>query len=151
MTTAPVSTRPVLVAQPTAADYGLLIIRLVLAAVFIFHGSQKVFGAFGGPGMQGFTSMLESMKVPMPQVSAWVSALTELVGGAIMLIGTGARLAGILMCINMIVAIALVHYKAFSAQHNGMEYPLTLGCVCLGIALTGPGRITLDRMLSRRA
>ena len=134
----------------SAADLGLLVIRLVLAAVFIFHGAQKLFGAFGGPGMNGFIDSITALKIPVPQVSAWISALTEFVGGIIMVVGTGARIAAIFLCINMIVAIVKVHNTAFSGP-GGMEYPLTLACVFLGIALIGPGRITLDRLLSGRS
>jgi putative oxidoreductase len=131
----------------SAADLGLLIIRLALAAVFIYHGSQKLFGAFGGPGIEGFTGFLKSLNVPMPEVSAWLAALAEFVGGIILVLGTGTRLAVIPMIITMIVAIVKVHPSAFSAQNGGMEYPLVLGSVLLGLLLIGPGRITIGRLL----
>lgn len=129
-------------------DVGLLLIRLVLAVVFMFHGSQKIFGAFGGSGMQKFSETLTGLNVPMPTAAAWVAALTEFVGGIILVIGTGTRIAGLLLAINMAVAIILVHPNAFSAQNNGMEYPLTLGVVSLALVFTGPGRITLGRLFA---
>ena len=57
------------------ADLGLLLMRLMIAAVFLFQGSQKIFGVFGGRGMEDFAQGLESMNVPMPVVSAWAAAL----------------------------------------------------------------------------
>jgi putative oxidoreductase len=134
----------------STADLGLLIIRLALAAVFIFHGAQKIFGAFGGPGIEGFAGALESMKVPMPRLSAWLAAVSEFGGGIILLIGTGTRIAVIPMIFTMLVAIVKVHSKAFSLEHGGMEYALTLGCVLLGLLLLGPGRITLGRLLGAK-
>src|SRR5262245_37504504 len=124
-------------------DFGLLLIRLVLATVFLFHGSQKLFGAFDGPGIEGFTKVLEGMDVPMPSVSAWLAGLSEFVGGVFLVLGTGMRIAIIPTIITMFVAVIKVHSSAFSAQHNGMEYPLTLGVVLIGLLLTGPGRITI--------
>jgi uncharacterized membrane protein YphA (DoxX/SURF4 family) len=67
--------------QPVLADVGLLLIRLMLAVVFIYHGAQKLFGAFDGPGMENFTASLEKMNMPMPAVGAWAAALAEFVGG----------------------------------------------------------------------
>jgi putative oxidoreductase len=134
----------------STADLGLLIIRLALAAVFIFHGAQKIFGAFGGPGIEGFSGALESMKVPMPRLSAWLAAVSEFGGGIILLIGTGTRIAVIPMIFTMLVAIVKVHSKAFSLEQGGMEYALTLGCVLLGLLLLGPGRITLGRLLGAK-
>ena len=128
---------------PRSTDLGLLLIRLMLGAVGVFHGSQKLFSAFGGVGMQKFTEMLASMNVPAPQVSAYLAAITELGGGVLIALGIFPRLAAIAFAFNMAVAIKLVHSHAFSAQDNGMEYPLTLGIMALAIVVAGAGRYAL--------
>lgn len=136
--------------QSKLHDVGLLLIRVLPGVVFAYHGAQKVFGAFGGSGMEGFVGFLSSMNVPMPVVSAWAAALTEFLGGVALILGLGVRLVGWPLMFTMLVAAFMVHGKAFSAQNNGMEYPLTLAFVAAGLALTGAGRISLDALIRPR-
>lgn len=131
-------------------DVGLLLIRALPGVVFVYHGSQKVFGAFGGPGIEGFAVWLASMDVPMPTANAWAAALAEFGGGLSLLLGLGVRVMGVPLTITMLVAAFMVHGKAFSAQNNGMEYPLTLAFIAAGLALTGAGRLSLDHLLFGR-
>ncbi len=128
-------------------DWGLLAIRMMLAAVFLFHGSQKLFGIFGGPGIEGFAGWLGSMNVPAPTINAYLAAGTEFFGGVALLLGVATRIAVIPMVVTMLVAIVTVHGSAFSAQEGGMEYPLTLAVVLAGIGLTGAGKLSLDARL----
>lgn len=136
--------------QP-ADDVALLIIRLAIAAVFVYHGAQKVFGAFGGPGIEGFTAGLEAMNIPMPAVSAWLAALAEFAGGALIGIGLLTRLAAIPVIFVMGVAVFDAHWGAFSLEHNGIEYAMTLGLVLIALLLLGPGRISMDYLLFGKA
>lgn len=124
-------------------DVGLLLIRLILAVVFLYHGSQKLFGAFGGPGLEKFAEMLAGMNMPAPRAGAYAAALAEFLGGLALLTGVGQRVIGAALAFTMLVASFKVHGSAFGAQHNGMEYPLTLGIVVLGLVFTGPGRLSL--------
>lgn len=134
-------------ASPT--DIGLFVIRLMLAVVFLYHGSQKLFGAFGGPGIDGFAGYLGSMSVPMPKVSAIMAACTEFLGGVVLLVGTGTRIAALPMIITMLTAFFTAHKGAFDVQKGGGEYPLTLAAVILGLALAGPGRLSIGSLLKR--
>jgi putative oxidoreductase len=127
----------------TPANLGLLLMRVMLGAVFSFHGAQKLFGAFDGDGLKAFAASLESMQVPWPMESALAAALTEFVGGLALATGIGARVMAIPLVITMLVAIVKVHPNAFSARKNGMEYPLTLAVMTAGIGLLGPGSWTL--------
>jgi putative oxidoreductase len=131
----------------TASDIGLLLIRVLPAVAFILHGMQKLFGAFGGPGLQGFAGYLASMGVPTALLAAVLAAGVEFVGGLALLTGIGARLLAILLFFDMAVACMLVHRHAFFLQNGGMEYALTLAFVMLGIALIGPGRITIPGVM----
>src|SRR3712207_3030635 len=90
--------------RSTAADIGLLLIRAVLATVFIYHGGQKHFGLFGGYGIEGTAGWMASIGIPFPTLATVLSGATEFFGGIVLLLGTGTRLAAIPMAFNMLVA-----------------------------------------------
>ncbi len=129
-----------------ATDVGLLLLRLIVGIVFIYHGYGKLFC-----GLHGFAGALASMHVPMPMLGATLSACTEFFGGVAMFLGVGVRVAAIPMVINMLMAILLVHGKAFSAQHGGMEYPLTLAVILLAIGMMGARQLSLSGLLHGRS
>lgn len=124
-------------------DLGLLLIRVMVGIVGMFHGAQKLFGVFDGPGIDGFAEWLGKMNIPMPQVNAYLAGGAEFFGGLFLAIGFFPRLASIPFIVTMLVASFHVHGGAFSAGKNGMEYPLTLAVVMIGLLLTGPGRLTV--------
>ena len=132
-------------------DLGLLIIRVMPAVVFMFHGSQKLFGAFDGPGMEKFTGGLETMGIPMPTANAYLAACAEFFGGLALLLGAGTRIAVIPLVVTMLVASFVAHGTAFSLASGGMEYALTLAVVTAGLGLTGAGRFSVDGLLSSSA
>lgn len=125
-------------------DWGLLIIRLMLGSVFIFHGAQKLFGLWDGPGLVGFAMYLESLLVPYPPAAAVMAGAAELLGGVALVTGIWMRWATLPLISTMGVAIVMVHARTMSMQQNGFEYPLTLAVVLCGLACTGPGRIWLN-------
>lgn len=132
----------------SAANLGLLLIRVMVGVVFMFHGSQKLFGMFGGPGIDGFAASLESnLNFPLPVLNAWLAACAEFFGGVSLVLGLATRIAAVPLVITMLVAAFMVHGGAFSLQHNGMEYALTLGVVVAGLALTGPGAYSAARCM----
>ena len=139
-------------ARVTARDIGLFLIRGIVGVVFLFHGSQKLFGWFEGPGLQNWEQALAQMQVPYPHVSAILSGCAEFFGGLFFLLGLFTRIAAIPIAITMAVAVFKVHNTTFSitAEPMGMEYALTLGLVAIGIAFTGPGRLSLDHVLWSR-
>ncbi len=127
-------------------DIALLMIRFIIAAIFLFHGSQKLFGAFGGPGMKGWHAAIVAMGMPMPWVSAILSACAEFFGGLIFLVGTGLRIIAVPLAINMMVATWVSSKNGFDIMHHGCEYPLCLLVIVLAMFLMGPGRFTLGAM-----
>ena len=134
----------------SAHDLGLLLIRLMVGVVFVFHGAQKLFGVWGGPGLEGFTGFLTTLNVPMPGVSAVLAAVAEFGGGVALILGLGTRLWAVPLVVTMLVAAFKVHGSAFAAQAGGMEYALTLGVVTAGLALTGAGAWSVDALLSKK-
>ena len=124
-------------------DLGLLLLRLVLGVVFIYHGSQKLFGWFEGSGMEGFTKAVEGLGMTMPSAgfNAYAAALSEFGGGILLILGLFVRVAGFFLAATMAVAVFVVHSGAFAVKSGGMEYALTLGVVSVALCLMGGGRL----------
>ena len=133
-------------AKETAVSTGLLLIRLFLGLGIMAHGLQK-FLVFG---MTGFAAGLAKMGVPAASLLAPVSAGTEALGGALIALGLGTRLAALPLAFNMFVAVITAHRGSYFLP-QGMEYALNLGVVFLALALTGPGRFSLDRLMFNRS
>ncbi|MEI8197147.1 MAG: DoxX family protein [Phycisphaerae bacterium] len=134
-----------------AVSLGLLLLRLALGWIFLFHGSQKLFGAFGGPGIEGFAGYLKDLPLLPPVVWAYMAALGEFVGGLCVLLGLLTRLGAIPLIVTMLVAIATVHGPhGFSREHMGYEYNIALIGMAAALVLTGPGLVSLDALLFRR-
>lgn len=129
--------------QTRLNDIALLLVRVILGVVFIYHGSQKLFGWFGGGGFSATADFMKSIGIPLPTLSAFMAGSAEFFGGIVLILGIGTRLAAIPMAFTMLVGIVTVHNSAFGLQHNGMEYALTLGVMLVALALTGPGRLTV--------
>jgi putative oxidoreductase len=132
---------------PVNTDLGLLLIRLMIAAVGMFHGSQKLFAAFGGPGIEGFAKMLDSMRVPVPTVSATLSGCAEFFGGLLLALGLFSRIGNLFFAFNMLVAVSMVHWKNGFSGQGGYEYPLTLAVVLVALIISGPGRYAVTPRL----
>ena len=132
----------------TTASWTPLPLRLALAAIFIGHGAQKVFGSFGGPGFAKFTSFPAPFPFMRP---AWLwmaaAALAELIGGALLLFGFLTRVGAFLIACTMLTAIIGVHWPAFFGA-SGIEYPLSLLAACLALLISGGGMASVDRKLS---
>ena len=126
-----------------AADTALLLARIALALPFIYHGAAIAFGAFGGPGLQGFSGFTH-----MPLAVAALVGYGEFLGGLGVLFGVLSRLAGGGLSLIMLGAIVMVHLKnGYDSQKQGFEHPLTLLLLALAVVAAGPGRLTLARLL----
>jgi putative oxidoreductase len=138
MTSANVSTR---------TAWGLFPLRAVVGIVFLMHGGQKLF-VFG---LDGTAQAMTQMGIPLPALSAVVVALVEFVGGAALLTGLWARWAALFLVVDMAVAIVAVRFRGGFFAPKGFEFELTLLGAALTLALIGPGRGPLDRLLPRAA
>ena len=132
-------------AFPKSTDAALFVIRTMLAVVFIFHGAQKLFGVFDGPGIAGMAGFNESLGIPLPTLSAYMAGSAEFFGGIVLLLGTGTRVAAIPMIFTMLVASFMAN-SGFDIQKGGMEYSLTLAAILLALAIGGPGEWTIAKM-----
>ncbi|MGK3949617.1 DoxX family protein [Microbacterium sp. K2] len=128
-------------APSAAASLGLLVLRVVVGAVFAAHGAQKIF-EYTIPGTIG---SFAGMGVPMPEIAAPFVAFVELIGGILLVLGLFTRLAGVLLAIDMVVALVLVHLSAgLWVGEGGYEFVAVLGAAALALALTGAGRFSID-------
>lgn len=122
----------------------MLPLRLVIAAVFIVHGAQKLFGYID------FVGMLTSMNFPLPVLFAWLVALTEFFGGIFVLLGLLTRWASLGLSVVMLVAIFTVHLKNGFFNPMGVEFPLTMLGGTLALFLGGAGNLSVDNNLLKK-
>lgn len=134
-------------ARVTGADVGVLVMRLVLGVVFIAHGAQKLFGWFGGNGLDGTARFFESSGFSPGKPLAFLAGLAEFGGGIALILGLLTSFAGAALVATMAGATAVSAAggnNAFFAMDNGYEFTLTLTGMALAITLIGAGRLALD-------
>ncbi|GMK40664.1 oxidoreductase [Paenibacillus sp. CCS19] len=125
-------------------DLGLLLIRIVIGLLFIGHGAQKLFGWFGGYGPKGTGGWMESVGIKPGVAMAVVSGLMELIGGVLFGAGLLTVVGAVLIALTMVGAIVKVHGKnGLWSTSNGIELPLIVLVVVIGVALTGAGDYAL--------
>jgi putative oxidoreductase len=124
-----------------AVDWALLVVRVIVGLIFMAHGAQKVFGAFGGPGLGGVVQMMGPI--------GYMVAIGEFFGGLGMVVGFLSRFSAAALTVIMIGAIAMVHGKNgfFLGEKPGFEYNLALIGLLLPILIAGPGSLTVARLL----
>jgi putative oxidoreductase len=137
----------------TTADAFLLIGRILIGWLFLVSSA-----GIGGKlwNNAGFLGYLKNLGAPAPEVSSWIGALVEFVIGAALILGIGTRYAALLCALFLIVATALAHrYWEYPpaqvvAQYNNFLKNLAVFGGALLIFAAGPGRFSIDRMLSKR-
>jgi putative oxidoreductase len=129
-------------------SYGLLLLRVVLGGIMAGHGAQKVFGWWGGPGMQGTAGMCENLAYRSPWLAACSLAFAELGGGLALVLGLLTPLGALAVTIVMLNAVYLIHWpKGFWVGNGGYEFNLLIAASAVALAATGPGRFSLDRAI----
>jgi putative oxidoreductase len=124
---------------------GRLLLRFVVGGFFIGHGTQKLFGWFGGNGLKGTAEGFDQLGLKPAQAHATAAGVAEAGGGALLVAGLETPLAAAAITATMITAIRTVHLKNGPwASNGGYEYNVVLIAASLALAELGPGPFSLD-------
>ena len=130
----------------SAVDLTLLIARIIVGGVFMAHGAQKLFGAFGGPGLSAIVQMMGPL--------GYLVAIGEFFGGLGLIVGFLSRFSAAAIAVIMLGAIGMVHarfgfFMNWTGQQSGegFEYHLLAIGLLLTIVIVGPGRFAIGRFL----
>jgi putative oxidoreductase len=126
-------------------EYGMILLRLVAGLTLAAHGSQKLFGLFGGSGTAGTRTFFAGLGFRTPLAMAFIAGLSELGGGLLFAFGLVTPIAALALTVVMLNAIGTVHWKkGFFNSAGGYEYNLLIIATAAAVTAAGPGRFSLD-------
>ena len=132
----------------TESGYSTLALRIPIGIIFMAHGAQKLFGWFGGYGLEGTGGWMESIGLVPGFIMALMAGSAEFFGGLFIFLGLLTRPAAIALSFTMVVAIFSVHFtNGLFMSNNGYEFGLALLAACVSLALTGAGKLAVDNVL----
>jgi putative oxidoreductase len=135
----------------TNAGYAALALRIPAAIIFIAHGAQKLFGSFGGYGLEGTGQWMASIGLEPGYQLALLAGSAEFFGGIALLMGLLVRPAALMLSVTMLVAIFSVHFaNGLFMTNNGYEFALALLAISVSLMFSGAGKIALDNVLNKR-
>jgi putative oxidoreductase len=127
--------------------YGMLLLRVVAGLALAAHGSQKLFGSFGGSGPAGTRTFFAGLGFRTPLAMAFIAGLSELGGGLLFAFGVLTPFAALALMVVMLNAIGTVHWKkGFFNSAGGFEYNLLIIATAVAVTATSPGRFSLDHV-----
>jgi putative oxidoreductase len=126
-------------------DLGLMILRVVVGALFAGHGAQKLFGAFGGGGLEGTAGMFDNLSLRPSWLHARAAGTAEFMGGLLLAFGLFTPFAAAALIAVMTTAVITVHFpNGIWNTNKGYEYNLVLVAVAFALSAIGPGNWSLD-------
>jgi putative oxidoreductase len=129
-------------------EIGLLALHLAVGALFVGHGAQKLFGAFGGHGLEGTAGFFDSIGLRPGRLHATLAGGAEMVGGTLLALGLLTPLGAALATAVMVAAIATLHaQKGLWNSDGGYEFNLVMIFAAFALAAAGPGQLSLDAAL----
>ena len=135
----------------TATGLDTLPLRVGAGVIFAAHGAQKLFGWFGGYGLEGTGGWMASIGIEPGVLMAALAGGAEFFGGLLLIVGLLVRPAAVVLAITVIVAIVAVHLQnGLFMSNNGYEFGLALLVISVGLAFRGAGSISLDRLLQAK-
>lgn len=134
------------------AGLSALALRIPVGIIFIAHGAQKLFGAFGGYGLEGTGQWMASIGLEPGYTLAFLAGSAEFFGGIALLVGLLTRPAAVVLAITMLVAIFSVHISnGFFMANNGYEYALALLAASVSLMFSGAGKLSIDSAIAARS
>lgn len=130
-----------------SAELAILLMRAVTGGFFFCHGASMLFGWFGGGGFARTKASFERMGFRPLLPFALAAPATQLVCGALVVLGLGWPLGPALLIGPMTVAVVAVHWPRIWATEQGIEFPLVMGAVMAGLGLLPPGQVSVDELL----
>lgn len=135
----------------TDAGWGALALRVPVGIIFAAHGAQKLFGWFGGHGLEGTGQWMASIGLEPGWLMALLAGGAEFFGGLALVAGLLVRPAAAALAFAMVVAIFAVHIgNGLFMANNGYEFALALLAAAVALAIGGAGRTSVDALLARR-
>ena len=135
----------------TDAGWGAVALRVPVGIIFAAHGAQKLFGWFGGYGLEGTGQWLASIGLAPGYLMALLAGGAEFFGGLALVAGLLVRPAAAVLAFTMVVAILAVHVgNGLFMANNGYEFALALLAAAVALAIGGAGRGSVDAVLARR-
>jgi putative oxidoreductase len=129
-----------------------LALRLAGGVIFVAHGSQKLFGAFGGYGLDGTGQFFDSVGLSPGYLLALLAGAAEFFGGLALILGLLVRPAAASLAFTMLIAIFAVHFsKGLFLDKGGFEYALALLALSVSLLISGGGRFSIDRVLGAKS
>lgn len=127
-----------------------LVLRIPTGIIFAAHGAQKLFGWFGGHGLEGTGQFMASIGLHPGVLMAFAAGSAEFFGGIALLLGLLTRPTAVVLAITMVVAIVTVHLQnGLFMSNNGYEFALSLLAISVALVFSGGGRLSVDRALAR--
>jgi len=124
-------------------------LRLAAGVIFTAHGAQKLFGWFGGYGLEGTGQFMASLGLEPGLLMALLTGSAEFFGGLALLMGLAVRPASLLLAITMLVAIVSVHLpNGLFLTNSGYEFALALLGISIALLILGAGRWSLDEVIA---
>lgn len=134
------------------AGLSALALRIPVGIIFIAHGAQKLFGAFGGYGLEGTGQWMASIGLEPGYTLAFLAGSAEFFGGIALLVGLLTRPATVVLAITMLVAIFSVHISnGLFMANNGYEYALALLAASVSLMFSGAGKLSIDSAIAARS
>jgi putative oxidoreductase len=134
----------------TQSSFAPLALRLPVGVILIAHGAQKLFGWFGGYGLEGTGQWMASIGLEPGVLMALMAGSAEFFGGVLLLIGLLTRPAAAVTSITMLVAIVTVHWdNGLFLSNNGYEFGLALLAAAVSLLFSGAGNLSVDKKLSQ--
>ena len=131
--------------------YQDLVLRVPVGIILAAHGAQKLFGWFGGYGLEATGQWMASQGIEPGYLMALLAGSAEFFGGIALIVGLLTRPAALVASFTMLVALFTVHIgNGFFLTSGGIEYALALAAATLFIALQGSGKISLDQAITNR-